>query len=154
KLNDFLQESSAYAAQDRLENVPVAVIAEKGVDGSAVSSLLSTMKVSGAVVPGVFWLTDKWRLDSPKDVGALENAVHVSGNVAAVRSAALRALANQLAMPASDVRNGRDVVSALRSAGFVDFTNGKKSSLESFPARQARVLYVTGTDSHLGATDT
>jgi hypothetical protein len=154
KLNDFLHESSAYAAQDRLADVPVAIIAEKGVGGSAVSSLLSTMKLSGAVVPGVFWLTDKWRLDSTKDVRALQNAVHVSGNVATVRMAALRALASQLVAPSPETRGEHDVVDALRSAGFIDFTDGKKSSLETFPARQARVMYVTGTDSHLGATDT
>jgi hypothetical protein len=154
KLNDFLGRSSAYAAQDRLDDVPVAIVAEKGVSGSPVSSLFSTMKDSGAVVPGVFWLTDKWRLDSPKDVQALEKAVHVSGNIAAVRMGALRAFANQLAVPASAARREHDVVDALRSAGFIDFTDGKKSSLEPFPARPARLVYVTGTDSHLGATDT
>jgi hypothetical protein len=154
KLNDFLQKSSAYAAQDRLDGIPVAVIAEKGVDGSAVSSLLSTVKASGAVVPGVFWLTDKWRLDSPKDLRSLSKAVRASGNIAAVRMAAMRDLAAQFAARSPDARGGRNVVDALRSAGFIDFTDGKKSSLDAFPSRQARVLYVTGTDSHLGATDT
>ena len=32
KLNDFLQKSSAYAVQQRLTAVPVAIVAEKGVD--------------------------------------------------------------------------------------------------------------------------
>jgi hypothetical protein len=154
KLNDFVQKSSQYAAQDRLDGVPVAIVAEKGVDGSAVSSLLSTVKASGAVVPGVFWLTDKWRLDSPKDVRALENAVHVSGNIAAVRASALRALTSQFATPAADRRIDSSVVESLRSAGFVDFTDGKRSALDTFPARPARILYVTGNDSHLGLTDT
>lgn len=154
KLNDFVQKSSLYAAQDRLAGVPVAIVAEKGVDGSVVSSLLSTVKASGAVVPGVFWLTDKWRLDSPKDVRALENAAHVSGNIAAVRMNALRELAAQFAVPASDTPGERNLVDSLRSAGFVDFTDGKKSALDTFPTRPAYVLYVTGTGSHLGATDT
>jgi hypothetical protein len=153
KLDEFLQKSSAYAVQDRLAGVPVAIFAEKGVDGSAVSALRSTAKAAGANVPGVFWLTDKWRLDSPKDVRALENAVHVSGNVAEVRMGALRALTNELAVPPS-TRAEPGVVDALRSAGFVDFTDGKKSALEAFPARPASVLYLTGTDSQLGATDT
>jgi hypothetical protein len=154
KLEEFVRKSSAYAAQDRLAGVPVAIVAEKGVDGSAVSSLLSAAKASGADVPGVFWLTDKWRLDSPKDVRALENAVHVSGTVAAVRMGALRALTNQFAAPATDARGDPSVVDALRSGGFLDFTDGKKSALETFPARPAGVVYVTGTDSHLGTTDT
>jgi hypothetical protein len=154
KLNDFLQKSSAYAAEDRLDGVPIAVVAEKGVDSSAVSSLLSAVKASGAIVPGVFWLTDKWRLDSPKDLQSLETALHTSGNIAAVRMSALRALATRVAVPASDARPKSSVLDALRSAGFIDFTDGKKSALDTFPARPARVLYVTGTDSHLGATDT
>jgi hypothetical protein len=77
----------------------------------------------------------------------------VSGNVAMVRMGALRALATHFAVPESGSAGEHDVVDALRSAGFIDF-DGKKSSLDTFPARQARVLYVTGTDSHLGATDT
>ena len=154
KLNDFVQKCSRYAAQDRLDGVPVAIVAEKGVDGSAVGSLLSTVKASGAVVPGVFWLTDKWRLDSPKEVRALENAARVSGDIATVRAGALRRLTNQFANPASDTRARPGVIDSLRSAGFIDFTDGKKSSLDAFPPRQARVLYVTGTDSHLAATDT
>lgn len=154
KLNDFVHKSSAYAAEDRLVGVPVAIIAEKGVDGSTVSSLVSTVKASGATVPGVFWLTDKWRLDSPKDMRALENAAHVSGNIAAVRMGALRALAAELSAPAPETSGTRTVVDQLHSAGFLDFSDGKKSALEAFPPRQARVMYVTGTDSHLATTDT
>jgi hypothetical protein len=153
KLNDFVQKSSGYAVQDRLVDIPVAIVAEKGVEGSAVSTLLSTVRASGAVVPGVFWLTDKWLLDSPKDVRALESAAHVSGSIADVRMGALRALATQFAAPSSGSR-GRDVITSLRTAGFLDFTDGKKSALESFPSRPAHVLFVTGTDSHLAETDT
>lgn len=154
KLNDFVQKASAYAVQDRLDGVPVAIVAEKGVDRAAVSSLLSTVKASGATVPGILWLTDKWRLDSPKDVRALESAAHVSGNIAAVRMGALRRIATQLSVGASDPPRGRTIVDQLRSAGFIDFTDGKSSALDTFPTRQAQVLYVTGTDSDLGATDT
>jgi hypothetical protein len=153
KLNDFVQKSSGYAVQDRLADIPVAIVAEKGVDGSAVSSLLSTVRASGAEVPGVFWLTDKWLLDSPKDLRSLESAAHVTGNIADVRMAAMRALTTQFGSAASGSR-ARDVITPLRSAGFVDFTDGKKSALESFPSRPARVLFVTGTDSHLAETDT
>src|SRR5215470_9135600 len=86
EIRDVSHESNQVKSENsRLDGVPVAIIAEKGVDRSAVTSLVSTVKASGAVVPGVFWLTDKWRLDSPKDVHALQSAAHVSGNIAAVR---------------------------------------------------------------------
>jgi hypothetical protein len=153
RLGQFVQKSSAYAVADRLIDVPVAVVAEKGVGGSAVSSLLSTVRASGAEAPGVFWLTDKWLLNSPKDVRSLASAARVSGDIAGVRMGALRALAAQFAAPASGSRV-HDVITPLRSAGFIDFTDGKSSALDNFPARPAHVLFVTGTDSHLAATDT
>jgi hypothetical protein len=152
KLNDFLRKSSAYAVQQRLLAVPIVIVAEKGVDAGAVSAVLASVRAAGADVPGVLWLNDKWRLDSPKDLKALQTSARVTGNVAASRSAALRELASRLASPSARTR--RDVIEPLRSAGFLDFTDGKKSDLTAFPSRASRILVITGTDSHLTATDT
>jgi Copper transport outer membrane protein, MctB len=156
KLEDFLRRSSAYAVQGRLAAVPVAIVAEKGVDTSAVDSVVTSVRAAGADVPGVLWLDDKWRLDSPKDLPALQSAAKLApGNVAASRVAALRELAARLAEPAARrTRPARDVIEPLRSAGFLDFSDGKRPALAAFPAREARVLVLTGTDSHLSATDT
>ncbi|MDQ1380316.1 MAG: hypothetical protein QOJ71_1035 [Actinomycetota bacterium] len=155
QLNDFLKKSSSYAVQQRLLAVPVVILAEKGIDTGAVNSVLTTMRTAGADIPGVLWLNDKWRLDSPKDLGALQTAARVSGNVAASRLAALRSLATRLAAPpAGSARRPRDVIEPLRSAGFLDFTDGKQSDLAAFPSRASRILVLTGTDSHLSGTDT
>ena len=40
------------------------------------------------------------------------------------------------------------------SAGFLDFTDGKRTDLAVFPGRPARFLVLTGTDGHLSTTDT
>ncbi len=157
KLEDFLRKSSAYALQQRLEAVPVAIVADKGIDASAVNSVLASVRAAGADVPGVLWLDDKWRLDSSKDLPALQSAAKLApGNVAASRLAALRELATRLADPPAPrrSRSARDVIEPLRSAGFLDFSDGKGSSLAAFPVKPARVLVLTGTDSHLSATDT
>jgi hypothetical protein len=155
KLNDFLRKSSAYAVQQRLDGVPVAIVAEKGIDAGAVNDVLTSVRAAGAEVPGVLWLNDKWRLDTTKDLHSLQSAAHVSGNVAASRLAALRELATRLAHPATArERRRRDVVEPLRSAGFLDFSDGTRSVLAAFPNHPARVLLLTGTDSHLAATDT
>jgi Copper transport outer membrane protein, MctB len=155
KLDDFLRKASAYAVAQRLSGVPVAIVAEKGVDSDAVDSVLASVRASGATVPGVLWLDDKWRLDAPKDLRSLQSAARVTGNVAASRLAALRELTARLTEPrASRTRARRDVVEPLRSAGFLDFTDGKGSALAAFPAHAARVLVITGTDSNLSATDT
>jgi hypothetical protein len=155
RLNDFLRRSSAYAVQQRLTATSIAIVAEKGIDAGAVNAVLTSLRGAGANVPGVLWLDDKWRLDTAKDLGSLQAAVRVTGNVATTRAAALRSFATRLAVPtAPGVRRVRDVIEPLRSAGFVDFTDGKKADLTAFPERPARVLILTGTDSHLSATDT
>jgi hypothetical protein len=155
KLDDFLRKSSAYAVQQRLAGDPVAIVAEKGIDSGAVSAVLASVRAAGADVPGVLWLNDKWRLDAPQDLRALQTAAQITpGNVAASRVAALRELAARLAEPRVSRRSRLDVVEPLRSAGFLDFTDGKRSALAAFPTHAARVLVLTGTDSHLSATDT
>ena len=42
----------------------------------------------------------------------------------------------------------------MRSAGFLDFADGKRADLAAFPERSARVLVLTGTDSQISETDT
>ena len=153
--NDFLKNSAAFAVDQRLADVPVAIVADKGVDTGSVKSVLTMMRAAGASVPGVLWLQDRWLLNTTKDVTALAKAARVNGDAAAVRRAALGKLAGRLAEPPVTGRRApRDVIPSLRSAGFVDLSDGTKQTLAEFPASAARVVVVTGTDSHLGATDT
>ena len=154
KINDFLKRSSAYAVDQRLADVPVAVIAEKGVDTTAVKSMVAMLRDSGAEVPGVLWLDDRWLLDRSQDLQAPHTTAHVSGNAAAARVAALSKVATRLAEPPAGGRTPtRDVVSALRNAGFLAFSDGSTASLADFPARAARALVITGTDGHLAPSE-
>lgn len=157
KLNDFLHKSSAYAVEHRLTGIPVAIVAEKGIDAGSVTAALDSVRAAGASVPGVLWLDDKWQLNNTKDLAALQTATRTTGNVAITRLAAMRALVTRLGDATSiRPRPPVDVIEPLRSAGFLDFTDGKRSALAAFPGRThaARVLVLTGTDSHLAATDT
>jgi hypothetical protein len=155
KLNDFLKKASAYAVENRLTAVPIAIVAEKGIDPGAVGAVLASVRAAGATVPGVLWMDARWQLDAPKDLVALQTAAQVTGTVAASRVAALRELATRLATTrTARTRRTRDVIEPLRSAGFLDFDNGKKAALTAFPTEGARVLVLTGTDSQLSATDT
>src|SRR5215471_4961875 len=87
KYEDFLKKSAPYAVEQRLQDVPVAVIVDKGVDPAAAKDTLRMLRYAGADAPGLFWLNDSWRLDAPKDLTALEKATKVSGNNAAARAA-------------------------------------------------------------------
>jgi hypothetical protein len=153
KYDDFLRLSSEYAVEQRLEDVPVAIVADKGIDAGAVRSTMSMLQKSGATVPGIFWLTNSWGLDTSKQLADLETAVGVTGNVASARASALRLLAQRLAEPTASTRKGStDPLQKLRDAGFIDYTDGKKDALATFPPRAARVLVLTGTDSVLVRT--
>jgi hypothetical protein len=155
RLEEFMRGSSSYAVDDRLTDVPVAVIAERGVDERAVRNLLTTVRASGAEVPGVLWLDERWKLDRPRELNELQDAARVTGNAATARAAALRQIALRLAEPPPRGRpRPRDVIEPLRDRHFLELTDGTPARVADFPVRPARVLIITGTDSALAASDT
>src|SRR3954468_16118308 len=155
KLDDFVKKSASYAVEQRLIDVPVAIVAERGVDASVTKSTLTMLRAAGADVPGVLWLTDKWRLDTPDDLTKLQDTAGVTGNNAGTRAAVLQLLARRLAQPpASGRRRIPDIIEPLRTAGFVEFTDGDRTALARFPRRAARVLVVTGTNSNVTGANT
>jgi hypothetical protein len=157
ELEEVIAASAPYTVQRRLDEVPVAVIAEHGVDTDTVEQTKAMLELAGADVPGVLWLDDAWRLDDPQQVQTLGAAVGVNGNAASTRSAALHELADRLAEPAvttSTSDEPADVLQALEDAGFVAVSDGDVAGFASFPMRALRTLVVTGTHSDLAGSDT
>lgn len=156
--NDLLKQSASFLVEDRLQDVPVAIVADKGVDPGATRALLTMLRSAGAIAPGILWLEDSWKLSADKDLSALQAATDTTGTDAATRAAALAAFARRLGQPPPVTRartkKPPDLIDTLRSAGFLDFTDGNSSALATFPTRAARVLVVTGTDSDLLASGT
>jgi hypothetical protein len=152
-LDDFLDESASYTVDQRLIDVPVALVAERGTDSGVTKQMLQLLEDAGADSPGVFWLTPKWQLETPDDTEALQKALDLTGNNATVRAEALDVLASRLSERAtSDRRRSEDVLESLRKAGFVEFTDGDRNALERFPRRAGRVMVVTGNDSELNGS--
>jgi hypothetical protein len=149
-LEAYVSESAPYAVESRLAEVPVAVLAERGVDGDVVEAALDALRAAGADVPGILWLEETWRLDDIEDVRALKDATGVTGSKVAARASALDAVATRLAEPLSESGGDErdDVLAALREAGFVGF-DGDDAALGAFPVRGARALVVTGGGSAL-----
>ncbi len=155
--DDFMRRVSAYAVSQRLSGVPVALVAERGVDAGAVKNMLATLRAAGADVPGIIWLNEPWQLPTAKEVATLSSATGVSGNAAAARVDATKLLARRLAEPQSRSSANKpktDLLTTLHNAGFVELTDGDRSAFEKFPARASRVLVLTGTDSRLSGSDT
>jgi hypothetical protein len=160
ELEESLEAAAPYAVQDRLESVPIALVAEQGVDAGALEAMITTLREAGAEVPGVVWLDESWRLDDEDQVAALGEAIGTEGNAATTRTAALEQVAARVANASrSGTDDGAsvsagDVVGSLLEAGFVSVSDGDASDFADFPAGPARALVVTGTDSRLTGSDT
>ncbi len=153
KDDDVLRRLGPYAVQNRLVGVPVAIVAETGVDSGVLKEIVTTLRAAGATVPGVVWLERGWRLDTDAQLTALDAGANVTGNAAAARRAALQLLARRLAAPMPAATRTSDVMESLRSAGFVSFSEGGRAAFDAFPVRASRALVVTGNDTKLDGTD-
>jgi hypothetical protein len=158
RANAYMDESAAIAVSTRLDAVPVAVVAERGVDEDEVNDTVSLLRAAGADVPGVFWLNDKWTMNNAADVAALREALTISGNAATTRTRALTALASRLTEPPVTPIAGEapsdDVITQLHDAGFLDVDlAGDNVDLALFPNEGARALVITGSHSQLRESD-
>jgi len=96
RLQQFIDKTAPFVGDGRLDQHSVAVIAERGVDGSVVKHTEQALQAAGAEVPAVIWLDDSWLLDSDSRVQALETALGISGSASAVRDNAVDLLVRRL----------------------------------------------------------
>ena len=153
-LDEFVRDSAQYSVSGRLEKQPVLLAVDKSVDENAAKDVLATLRAAGATAPGILWIPDRWRLDSPQDVAALHDAADVTGNAAAARTAAIEKLATRFAAKPTAATRRTDVVAPLQDAKFLEWTEGSASALGAFPASRSRVVILTGTDTQLASSET
>lgn len=165
----FIDLTARFVVDGRLDGQSVAVVAERGVDRDVLKETATLLRAAGADVPAVLWLDDSWRLDTAQQRQALQAALDVQGDAATMRARALDVLARRLgqrptttAGPTSTSAStpgstptsvGVDALTALADAGFLSVTDGDASELATFPAGAARVLVVTGDNTHFLGTD-
>jgi hypothetical protein len=97
RAQDLLGALAPFAVEDRLRDVPVAVLVERGVDDDAVDAAVALLDAAGAQLPGVVWFDDRWRLAGDDDVADLRAVTNGAGSTATVRRQALQMLAQRLA---------------------------------------------------------
>jgi Copper transport outer membrane protein, MctB len=153
RTNQYAADSAAYSVDGRLTGVPVALVAERGVDDEDVNDTLAMLRAAGADAPAIFWLESSWKLESEEDAEALRTAVDLLGGAASVRVRALNLLAQRLTEPRDAVAApGTDVIDLLVEGGFLE-VDGDDVDLATFPPRPARAVVVTGTTSDFRGTD-
>ena len=155
RLNEFVGESQRYVVEGRLTDVPVVVVATRGVDAGVVSSQVDILRQGGAVVPAVVWLETSWALTDDASSAALGEAVgEASREPGALRDAAWRALAARLyngeSIPdvttPSAAAPSPDALSALVDARFVQVepVGDGDIDLGAYPGRNARAVLLSG----------
>lgn len=151
RMSDFVDASAAFTVQNRLRNVDVVVIAERGVDDNPIDATVDLLRQAGANVPAIIWLQQRWLLPEQADVDALAGALGSSSTIAdTVRVEGLNALARRVGRPVSTLDEGQpDVLQALVDAKFISVDGADVQALASFPAHRARALVIDGIQSDI-----
>jgi hypothetical protein len=153
----YIEDAAPYSVEGRLTDTPVVLVAERGVDGGAVKAARDLLAVSGAAVPAVVWLEDKWLLDDAESIEQLRQAARTEpGSAVTTRAEALAKLARRLSTAPRAGTSGQvpaqpDLLTRLADAGFVEVDGDV--DVAQFPEGVSRALLVTGTDSALAGSE-
>ena len=155
RANAFIADSAAFAVDGRLADVPVAILAERDVDGDIVDQTATLVREAGGETPAVFWLEEAWSLSTDEEVQSLRDATGLLGSATSLRSRALDELADRLTEPLPAPLDGEepaeDLLVSLSDAGFLGI-EGDDVDLAAFPSQTGRALLITGTDSTFAGT--
>lgn len=156
-LETFIAQSQPQVTGRRLNQVPVTVVAVRGVPAEDVRAATDLLKAAGALVPGVLWIEDGLGGTDPGARAKLVEAIGDTGLAEEdLRQVALEALGHRLATgarveSASTPRlSGVDTLVALNEAGLVTFDTlgGGSVGLDSWPSSNTRMLLIDGSQAH------
>lgn len=152
RVRSYVEGTDDFMVAGRLDGVPVAVLAVRGVDTETVVRAVELARAAGAVVPGLLWLEEKWLLDNGQARRQIADVLGATGDepVDTLRDSGLAALGERLASGTAPI--GTDLLVTLVEAQFVTFEpvgdqEGDDLALSGYPGGDARVLLVDGTDS-------
>jgi hypothetical protein len=104
RARDEIDAGLSFAVTGRLPDVPVLVVATRGVDPEPIRRLVLLARQAGAVAPGVLWVEQPWALEEDGAVAALADVAGVrSSSADTVRAAAWEAALADLQAPPGDV---------------------------------------------------
>jgi hypothetical protein len=165
-LETFVSQSEPQVTARRLNQVPVTVVAVRGIPAEDVKGAIDLLRSAGALVSGVLWIEDGFGSSDPGAQAKLIQAMGDSGLATEdLRQVALEALGHRLAAgprvtPVSTATGstagsttpptGLDTLVALADAGLVTFDTmgGGAVSLESWPSPGSRLLVIDGSQAH------
>jgi hypothetical protein len=156
-LETFIAQSQPQVTARRLNQVPVTMVAVRGVPAEDVRAAYDVLRSSGALVSGVLWIEDGFSASDPGARTKLVQAIGDSGLATDdLRQVALEALGHRLAAGprvttvSTPADSGLDTLVALNEAGLVSFDTmgGGAVDLESWPSSGSRTLVIDGSQAH------
>jgi Copper transport outer membrane protein, MctB len=157
----FVAQSQPQVTARRLNQVPVSLVAVRGIPAEDVKGAADLLRSAGALVSGALWIEDSFGGADPGARAKLVQAMGDSGLATEdLRQVALEALGHRLAAgpkltaissvaPAAP-ETGLDTLVALADAGLVTFDTlgGGAVSLDSWPSPGSRLLVIDGSQAH------
>lgn len=97
RLEVFEEQVAPFVLEDRLPEIPVVLLATRGIDEDAVRGLVAAMRRAGAAAPAVIWLEPSWALVEPEPRQALREVFdRPDGDGDVLRRAAVTAIARRI----------------------------------------------------------
>jgi len=156
--SSYIEASAPFAVTDRLIDVPVLLLAARGVDEAVVERTAGLTRLAGGITPGVVWLESPWELESDDDRAALVSILDADAgdDPEDLRAAAWAAVVEELSVTpqgAGDPSGDSPAVLApLIEAGFlsVDPLGESTTTLTDLTGAGPRVLVITGARADAG----
>lgn len=150
----YIESSADFAVTERLADVPVFLLATRGVDEGVVESAARLARRAGADLPGVVWLEPTWSLENPDRRRELATLLGVPAatETQALWSTAWTSVSRQLASPTAvaPAQPQADLLAALAEGGFltVDSLDEPSKSLSGLLGANPRVMVISGSRAH------
>lgn len=159
-LRSYAGASAEFAVTHRLPDVPVVLLAARGVDENHAQQLATLVRRAGARTPGVIWLEESWDLSDEDERSRLAGVLGTDADRPPgwLAREGLTAVVDALVAPADtdlQLAPGGALLAAVTAAGFlaVDDLGDSAVTLASMAGSGARVLVLTGTESADGVGD-
>lgn len=163
RLGVYIDQSSPFAVEGRLVDVPVLVVAVAGSPEDVVESSVALLRQAGAQVPAILWLERAWALAEAEDSERLGLLLGVTdGGSDVLRSEGVRRVAERVAAGGAPPPSGEaalsgppatDLVGDLVEAEFVrlDSAGADPPDLAAFPGEGVRAVVVGSPEDHVAA---
>jgi outer membrane murein-binding lipoprotein Lpp len=148
----YVDASGDFAVTGRLTDVPVLVLAVRGVDEGAAEEMVRLVRAAGGTTPGLVWVESSWAVTDASDRGALAELLGTGAGRppedlwATAWSSVVDELSGAAVTPVTAPPPEPSLLASLQVAGFleIDALGDDSVGVADLVGAAPRVLLVTG----------